>query len=491
MSLFFGTREASPPDKPLRDELLSIERLEERAMSLAASFTVDPNPRRRARSIFSRFDDNVRVLREAYRTMADDVRKGQFVTAATEWLLDNFHVVTSEVRDIRRSLPRTYYRGLPTLALREQAGQARIYAIAVELVRHSDSRLDRQQLALFLKSYQRVAPLTIGELWAWPSMLKLALIENLRRLAEETLVARAARHAANEYVSQVEDGAGHVASPLSTVLDIAYVVQLLHRVREYGLRLSPVRMAVDEHLASQHTTSEDTIRGEHQRQAAAQVSVANAIASLRFCSAVDWRQYFETVSVVEQVLQRDPAGAYRRMDFLSRDRQRQAVEELAAPDGDAQVRVALRAVESARQAAASGSSSDRAAHVGYHLIDRGRGDLEADVAYRPRPAHRVRRLVFAHATLVYPGAIAVVAALLLAAGLGYVRHQGGSVGIAAVATLLLLMPAGDIAVSIVQRLIAWAIPPRRLPRLEFSENVPDDARTMVIVPTMLTSIASV
>ena len=114
--------------------------------------------------------------------------------------------------------------------------------------------------------------------------------------------------------------------------------------------------------------------------------------SLRLCSTLDWRQCVEAVSLVEQVLQRDPAGAYGRMDFLSRDRQRQAVEELAALSGDAQLRVALRAVESARQAVASGSPSDRAAHVGYHLIDRGRRDLEVDVAYRPRLATRVRRL---------------------------------------------------------------------------------------------------
>ena len=161
----------------------SASSAEERALALAATFTVDPNPRRRARDIFPRFDDNARVLRDAYRILADDVRTGQFVTAAAEWLLDNFHLVASEIRDIHQHLPGTYYRQLPTLASREQAGHTRIYAMAVELVRHSDSRIDRQQLAMFVKSYQRVAPLTIGELWAWPSMLKLALIENLRRLA--------------------------------------------------------------------------------------------------------------------------------------------------------------------------------------------------------------------------------------------------------------------------------------------------------------------
>jgi len=480
-----------PSEKPFRDELLSIERLEERALALAANFTVDPNARRRARKIFPRFDENARVLRHAYRILAEDVRTGQPVTSAAEWLLDNFHLVTSEIRDIHHHLPGTYYRQLPTLASRDQAGHTRIYAMAVELLRHNDSRIDRQQLTVFINSYQRVAPLTIGELWAWPSMLKLALIENLRRLAAETLASRRGRLAADAYVSRIERDAIDSPQPLPSSLDFASVVQLLHRVREDGPRLSSIRTAVEAHLASQETTAEAAIRGEHQRQAADQVSVANAITSLRLCSTLDWRQYVESVSLVEQALQRDPAGAYGRMDFLSRDRQRQAVEELAVSSGDAQVKVALRAVESARQAALVGSSAGRAAHVGYHLINGGRRDLETDLGYRPPFAKRLRRLAFAHTTLVYLGPIAIMTALLMAAGASYLRHEGAS-GRAVVAALaLLLIPAVDIAIALAHRVFAWAVPPRRLPRLDFSDRIPDAARTMVVVPTMLTSADSV
>ena len=337
----FQQRRAPPPQKPFRDELLSIERLEERALALAASFIVDPNPRRRARNIFPRFDDNARVLRDAYRILADDVRTGQVVTAAAEWLLDNFHLVTAQIKDVQRNLPRTYYRKLPRLASREHEGEARIYAMAVELLRHSDSRIDRHKLGVFINSYQRVAPLTIGELWAWPSMLKLALVENLRRLAEETLEARNARVAADDYLSKMEDHAGPAALMRPPLHHVAAIVHLLHRLREFGFQLTAVREVVEAYLASQNTTAEDAIRGEHQRQAAAQVSVANAITSLRLCSVLDWRQYFESVSLIEQVLQRDPAGAYSRMDFLSRDRLRQAVEEIAPPNANAQVTVTL------------------------------------------------------------------------------------------------------------------------------------------------------
>jgi cyclic beta-1,2-glucan synthetase len=491
-SAFFGKARGVPaaPEKPFRDELLSVERLDERARSLAARFTVDPS-RQAARSVFPRFDDNVRVLREAYRTLAADVHQGQFVTAAAEWLLDNYHLVASEIRDVRQSLPRRYYRELPKLAAREQPGDARVYALAVELIRHSDSRLDRAQLVRWLDAFQTVAPLTIGELWAWPSMLKLALVENLRRLADETLAARAARRAADAYVARIDAAGKGLPPPLPRALHPALVVQLLQRVREYGPRLSAVRSGLEAHLAVGRQTAEEAIRGEHQREAAAQVSVANVVTSLRLCSTLDWTEYVEAVSLVERVLQRDPAGVHGRMEFLSRDRYRQAVEELAERTGEAQVRVALRAVESARQAAEAEGTGARAAHVGHHLIGKGRRELEADLAWRPGLGKGLRRFAFAHATAVYLGTIALVTAALVGAGVTYARHEGGSTWMQLGVALLLLVPASEMAIALVQGLATRFVPPRRLPRLDLSAGIPEDARTLVAVPTLLTSVEGV
>jgi cyclic beta-1,2-glucan synthetase len=488
---FLGRRPPRTAEAPLRDELLSIERLEERARALAARLTLDPDPRRPSRNVLPRFDDNARVLRGAYLAMADDVHRGEFVTPAGEWLLDNYHLVASEILTVRRSLPRGYYRQLPKLALRELAGQARVHAMALELVRHSDSRLDRHQLVRFVNSYQAVASLTIGELWAWPSMLKMALVENLRRLAEEALTAREARRAADAYVSRIDASGRGKAPPLPERLHTAYVVQLLQRLREYGPRLAAVRAAVDAHLAAQALSVEDAIRAEHRRLATGQVSVANAVTSLRLLSTLDWSQFFEAVSLVESALQRDPGGVYGSMDFLSRDRYRQAVEEIAEPTGDGQLRVALRAVESARQVAEAGRPADPAAHVGHHLIGKGRRGLEADVAYRPRLPRRARRFLFAHSTAVYLGLVGLLTAMLTALATSYLFGQGASAALSAAAGLLLWLPASEIAIAVVQRLAARWAPPRRLPRLELAGGLPADARTIVVVPTLLTSVAAV
>jgi cyclic beta-1,2-glucan synthetase len=479
---------APDPERPLRDELLSIERLEERAKSLAARFTIAP-PSGRVKRLFPRLSDNARVLSSAYAVLADDVHRGQLIAPPAEWLLDHFHLVSAEIRAVRQDLPHVYYRQLPRLPQRQWAGHTRVYAMALELIRHSDSRLDRSQLVRFMNSYQSVAPLTIGELWAWPSILKLALIENLRRLAEEILVARASRLAADATIAGCETGPPPSSLPVSA--DIAYIVRLLQRVREYGLRLSPLHAVIEQHVNAQQMSPEDAIRSEHQRQAAAQVSVANVLTSLRLCSTLNWSDYFETVSLVEQVLQRDPSGVYGAMDFLSRDRQRQAVEELAAPTGEAQVGVALRAIESARQAAEAGSMTDRAAHVGYYLVGEGRRDLEADVGYRPRASKRFRRFVFGAPAVFYFGSVAIITALLIGLGMAYLRGQGAGPGRHLWEVLLLLVPASEVAIVFVQRLVAMLIRPRRLMRLEFKDGLPLPARTMVIVPVLLTTVPEV
>src|SRR3989454_626736 len=268
--------------------------------------------------------------------------------------------------DRRRNEPEKPLRAelLSIEGLEERArALAASFTLARDPRRHTDGRLDRYQLVRFMTAYQTVAPLTIGELWAWPSMVKLALIENLRRLTDETLQGRDARLRADGYLAQI-GGAGDAAPlpSLPEVLETAYVVRLVQRMREYGPLVSPVRAAAEERLAAQGMTAEDSIRKEHQRQAAGQVSVANAITSLRLCATLDWMQYFENVSLIEQVLQRDPAGVYGSMDFLSRDRYRQAVEELAEATREAQLRVAPRTVEGARAAAPPPPPRQRVPH---------------------------------------------------------------------------------------------------------------------------------
>ncbi len=480
---------------PPRVEILNVEKLEELARALASSLRVD-GPKAHAGTYRERLLATERRLRETHHTLAEDAHRGDPISPAAEWLLDNFQLVESQTRDVDQNLPVDYYRQLPKVAAGERGVESRIEAMARELIARSDARLDAQRLTRFLKAYQTVAPLTIGELWAWPSVLKLVLLEELRRLGESLLAAREERFRAERYLEPLEAGDARRMGPLPEVLSGAFVVRLVQRLREFGPTASTVRLALEDHFESRELDVESMILGETHRLATEQISMANTFGSLRLCATLDWGSLFEEVSLVEQVLQRDPAGAYGRMDFLSRDRYRQAVEELAKPDGDAQVQVALACIETARQAVETDAPDRhdphdrRAHHVGHYLIGQGRRGFEREVAFVSPPQERLRRFFIRNAAAAYLGSIAALTACGVLLADTYARNEGASsTGILLVA-LLSLLPASEVAIILVQRLTTSLVSPRRLPRFSLDGGIPSDAATMVIVPTILASVSS-
>ena len=468
-------------------ELLGIELLEEHARRLAALLSLARSRRGSGRAHLRRLREDVSVLREVYRALAEDARRDS-VSPAAEWLLDNFHIITATARDIHHDLPPAFYRRLPTIATDEFAGLPRIYALALELIRCSAGSLDAQRLHRCITAFQSVTPLTIGELWAWPSALKLALVEHLRVRADILGESRMHQRHADRLANALERNE-RASEAFPKDVHPAFVTRLLQRSREYGASAATLRRELDAALATRGDTVEDAIRSEGRHQAAEQATMANLIGSLRLISTFDWSEFFEGVSLVEQVLQRDPAGVYRRMDFRSRDRYRQAVEELADPTGDSQLRVALKSIERARQAGAN-APEGRAIHVGYHLIGRGRRAFEESVAWVPTLRERIRRFFFHHATPVYLGTIALGTAVLVGGALSYAFEHGWRGATLAVVALLTMVPASELTIQIVQRVISYLIPPQQLPRLEL-ERVPASARTMVIVPTLLDRVEQV
>jgi cyclic beta-1,2-glucan synthetase len=468
-------------------ELLSVELLEEHARRLAALLSIEPLGGRRGRAHLRQLKRNMWALRGVYHALADAARH-EAMSPAAEWLLDNFHLVTAAARDIQHDLPASFFKRLPLVVSDEFAGQPRIYALAVELIGSSAGRIDAQRLQRFISAFQSVTPLTMGELWAWPSMLKLALLDYLRRRGDVINEIRAHRLAADRLASAFE-GSPQNEPQWPEQIHHAFVTRLLQRSRGLGPMASHLHRQLERALGFRGEAVEDAIRAEGKHEASEQATVANLITSLRLIGTFDWSEFFESVSLVEHVLQRDPPGVYGRMDFRSRDRYRHAVEELAPRTGEGQLLLALKSVERARQAYVSAPDS-RAAHVGYHLIGAGRRRFERSVVWQPNLPQRVRRAFFRWATAGYLVTIALLTALIVGLAVGYAFRNGWSGPSLIAVALLTVVPASEFAIQLLQRLIGALIPPRRLPRLEL-QTVPESARTMVIVPTLFDSIERV
>jgi cyclic beta-1,2-glucan synthetase len=320
----------------IRAELFNIERLEQHAESLAAAQRISTSrfPTRRKR-IARRLDENAAALLSAYETICESVAAGKSITPAAEWLIDNFHVVEDQIRQIRQDLPPGYYKELPKLAEGPLSGYPRVLGIAWAFVAHTDSLFNPEMLARFVLAYQRVDPLAIGELWAVAITLRIVLIENLRRLGDRILRARMAREAADILADSLlaveEENARIVQDVLreheADALSKTFAVQLTHRLRDQGNVAAIALQWLDRQLAAQGSSPDQAISEEHQRQTAANATVRNIFTSMRLISDVDWSEWFEKVSLVNQALARYPIFA--QMDFPSRNLYRNAIEELA------------------------------------------------------------------------------------------------------------------------------------------------------------------
>ncbi|HET9589603.1 MAG TPA: hypothetical protein VFO91_12530, partial [Anaerolineales bacterium] len=488
-------------EEPIRAELFGAERLEQHAESLAAA-QVTTSDLRRGQLLTPRVLENGRVLVKSYQTIARAIREEKTITPAAEWLVDNFHIVDEQLREIIVDLPPGYYRQLPKLASGHLQDYPRVFGVAWAFVAHTDSRFDPDMLRRFVMAYQRVQPLTIGELWAVAISLRVVLVENLRRLAERIVCSRAARLEADELADGLLGTGALAVEPSATALRrfehrplaTAFAVQLIQRLRDLDPKVRPILLWLDKRLAAQGTTADDIVHAEHQQQAAMTVTVRNVITSMRLTSAFDWAVFFEQVSPVDKILQRDPR--YAEMDFVTRDAYRHAIEDLSRGTGLSEIDVTERVVDRARRAGVERHASEqpereRHSDPGYYLISQGRRTLERELGYRVSLKRRILRWYVQASAPGYLGSLAVVTAMVMAVPLWHAQEAGVSTAGLALLALLALIPASDLAMALINRTVMAILKPRPLPRMALRNGIPKELRTIVVVPTLLTNLQAI
>src|ERR1700761_757552 len=491
---------STPPEPPIRSELFSLERLEQHAESLAKAQHVEVRESRSGK-LSRRLDDNALILRAAYKAINQAIDEGQPITPAGEWLLDNFYVVNEQIREIRNDLPPGFYRKLPKLADGPLKGLPRVFGVAWALVAHTDSSFDLQKLTRFVQAYQRVQPLTIGELWAIAITLRITLVENLRRLSEQIIARLKANHSANKLADRILGTDTHGPESDSTVLSLlnstpwstTFAVQLAMRLRDRDPNDTPALRWLNDKLASLGTTADDIVREDVHNQGALNVSIRNVVVSMRLVATINWPEFFESVSHVEATLR---AGSeFAAMDFQTRDLYRRAIEELAQASGKSEVMVAQAAVAAAQRArdAAKGVAV-READPGYYLIARGRRAFEDQIGCGATAKDRFIRAHSDIGVASYVGLISIFTLIITALAL-YASNAATNIPVGgwvlAAFALMAILPASDVAVALANRLITQTVTAKLLPGLELRDGILADMRTAVVVPTLLTSRAAV
>jgi len=490
----------------LRGEILTEAQLFEHARQLGRCHR-SSTTRGMALPLRSRFKATRNHIRSAYATLALGVERKREPSPAELWLLDNGHVVEGQLREIDEDLPWGYLMKLPRIAEGKMRGYPLVYALCVDYLRYTDCRLDVRSLEQFIAAYQSERVLTIGELWAVPIMLRLGLVLAVSVLASSEAQA-SDRDVADDWARRLlstvgpsSTDAADQAHDLAVLLakleqarrkqppSDAFLVTLLRRLREREDAPIEVLEWISKCTEALNTTPEDLARRYHLRQAADQVSVGNAITSMRAINTLDWSIFFRSTSLVEATLRRDPNNVYAQMDDPSRDRCRHAVERLARRSGKSETGIAQTALELATQH--RDDPADYRAHVGYYLVDEGRDELHRALGYTPRFDLQVRQWLARHPAAVYLASIAV-----LSLGLAWIVWTTLSgVDVAALSNVLLLIATlfatSEIAVAVVNAAVVTLVPPRVLPKFEFTDGIPAQYQTLVVVPTLLDSPAGV
>ncbi len=493
------TKKYAGDEPPLRSELFSNAQMEQHGKTLAGSHQLTPG--RAPDQLLPRLAVNEGVLISVCNLLTAAVKANRRISPAGEWLLDNFYLIEEQIRTAKRHLPKGYSRELPRLAHGTSAGLPRVYDIALEAISHGDGRLDPETLSSFVAAYQTVTALKLGELWAIPIMLRLALIENLRRVAARIAASRIDRNLADAWADQMTEIAEK--DPKNLILVIAdmarsnppmsssFVAELARRLQGQSPTLALPLTWIEQRLAESGLTIEQLVRLENQQQAAEQVSISNSIGSLRLLGAMNWREFVETMSVVEQILREDPGEVYSRMDFATRDRYRHVVEKIAKSSRLSEGEVARQAIHLAQQGMTKQGADDRTAHVGFYLIDQGLRRLESMVEMHLSPAKVLQRINRRFPLPLYLGAILLMAAILTGSLLAKAHGDGLQGWTLALIGILLLLCTSQLAVALVNWLVTLLVTPQPLPRMDFSGGIPPESRALVVIPTMLMSTQNI
>jgi cyclic beta-1,2-glucan synthetase len=487
-------------EPPMSSELFSTEQMEQYGKTLAGLHTLGPKmvP---DQQLLSRLTDNEAILLEVHDLVSDAVKANRQITPAGEWLLDNFYLIEEQIRTGRKHLPKGYSMELPRLLNGSSEGLPRVYDIAKEIISHGEGHIDPENLRRFVTAYQTVTTLTLGELWAIPIMLRLALIENLRRIAIRVAAGRVDRDLADSWADKMTKIAEK--DPKSLILVIAdmarsnppmstpFVSEFVRRLQGQSPALAFPLTWIEQRLSDSNQTIVQMIQYGNQQQAADQVSISNSIGSLRFLTALDWREFVESMSHVEQVLHDDPAEAYMLMDFNTRDHYRHVIERMAKKCDFSEIDVARKSIELAKNGAELNGKEDRTAHVGYYLIGKGQAQLGNLIKLKNTLSSVCKKTIFRLPLFFYLGSIILLTLFFTWSILEKAYSDGIQNWHFWVLGFLLILCTSYLSIALVNWLVTIFVKPNPLPRLDYSKGIPQESSTLVVVPTMLLSLQNI
>ncbi|WP_446897778.1 GH36-type glycosyl hydrolase domain-containing protein [Clostridium sp. LBM24168] len=445
---------------------------------------------------------------ESYNFLISEVDSSREVIPCARWLLDNLYLIQREYKDIKDNMPDEYYRSLPIINRGFMKGYPRIYYIAVEMLSRTYGNINEENIDTFINAYQENTILTSGELWAFPIMLRIALIQNISKIVVDMVYEQEEKDRAEILADKIINLYNRDDSHLESVLSGEKIEKLRKKkidftpsfterfikiLRDNFVENSSVYKWIDEELARQDKTFDMMINIDHQKQSNFQISISNSFTSIRKISSFNWNKNFERFSYVEQVLRKDPAGVYENMDFKSRDYYRHQIERLSKKIGVPEVFIAKKALKCAEDAM---DDEKYKSHVGYYIIDEGIScvmkHIAKEKAGKGHWSFGSRHNIRLTENLYIFSIIAVTILISMVVSYDDIYSESyNTVWRYIITFFLMLIPASEIFISIFNWSINRLTHPRFIPKLELKNGIQEEFSTAVVIPAIFNDVSRI
>jgi len=408
---------------------------------------------------------------------------------SARWLFDNFQMMYREIKKVKTT--GTSYEKLPILQSGEDRGFPRIYVVAREMIALTGGYLNEENISLMMKAYQKNLPLSDKELWSLPEMIGLCLLKRIIEVSEDIVHNIKTKHQADNFLKErlkIKSGKLDVTPLLHKISgdcheNFSFHCHVIYLLKNMSAEDDSIQRYIDFHCKAEgrSTNPSDIFKEEGIIESRLESKIRTLIVSLREINQMDEEKLFESLSRLEQILSKDPAGIYPEMDAESRGVYRQVVEKLALKYKLEDSVIGEACVELASEGREDLHCSH---HVGAYLIGKGYPVLKAKIRKKKPPetlTHKNKKSFFY--------AMFAVSTLLAAYWLLFLMI--GSVDNEAYQTILLFAVATPIlfgiAMEVSNHLFTRLISVKKIPSMDYLREIPDEARTFVVMPVIVSS----
>lgn len=459
---------------------------------IAAGHTIRINSNKNTYPIPS-LNENYNFIFETYKILNEHIKLGIKIHSAGEWILDNFYIIEEMVKSIKKELTLKKYTKMIGIASGKYEGFARSYVLAEEIVSFTDCKVDSETIYSCLEAYQKNKMLNIEEIANFGIFLKIAIINHIKEVCERIFSSQIQRFKVEEIIERLVEKKDikervfiskiNYNSSFENELKYPFIEYMSYKLKKYGKLASSYQEILETEVLKMGLTVNEIVQKEHLYIATLKITVGNCIKSLKDISRIDFTELLGKMNGTEEILSKDPAGVYEKMEQESKSYYKSIIEKLSKKSKISEIYIAEKALELAKRYEKSEELiKKRKSHVGYYLVDEGLTELKSVIFER-----KIKAKSLGYKARLYVGSFWGISLFLTFMFSMAVYWQHKTLDVWALAYVLLFIPTTEIVIRVMNYLLSKFKKPTLIPKLNFEDEIPKEFRTFVVMPTILKS----